>query len=392
MADHIPFVYSGKDCAVLRKTYADSVAVRLSLDTLGKVISHLPTGPLKWLDPAIDGIDRWKNPASVSDSYRVHIERFTGHEQLTDPVFQKAPKKEIVGQFVNAVLNECTRTIQPDWLSVPQLPLVSDSGRNKINRQLAEAADAWRSASSFSCKLILPVIVTHIKQIQHKADRNKRIDLLQSCLQLSKADGYWLVDCSLKDQEGAQPLESVRFPALINLHQEVTEVVSKDLISVAGPYWGMNLILWVRGLVRYPAINLGKSYQYHLPGGKLPAGSERVALPPLKRWAVASPQLETWLQDTVKRTPKGDEAHTQSTEILHNFSHLMSDSREQVATFYKNWFDKLSIVPEPGRSLALFQDFSSAYVLGKSLKELPAKEGSGRKPARVPKQFMVNCL
>jgi hypothetical protein len=392
MADHIPFIYSSKDCTILRKTYSDSLAVRLSLDTLSKVISHLPTGPLRWLDPAIDGIHRWKNVSSVSDAYKIHIERFAGHEQLTDPASQKAPNKDIVRQFVNAVLDECTKTIQPDWLSVPQLPSVSDSSRNRINRCLAAAASEWKSAKRFAGKLILPVIITHIKQIQQKADRNKRVELLTSCCELAKADGYWIVDCSLKDQEGAKPLENVRFPALINFHQEVSEAISKDAISVAGPYWGMNLILWARGLVRHPAVNLGKSYQYHLPGGKLPAGSERVALPPIKRWAVASPQLETWLGDVLKRIPKGDDAHSQFSEILHNFSHLMQDSREQVASFYKSWFDKLASVPEPGRSLALFQDFSSAYVLGKGLRDLPAREGSGRKPSRVAKQFMVNCL
>jgi hypothetical protein len=392
MADHIPFIYSSKDCTILRKIYSDSVTVRLSLDTLGRVISHLPPEPLRWLDPAIDGIDRWKNTSSISDAYKIHIERFAGHEQLTDPARQKAPDKDKVQEFVNTVLDECTRTLQPDWLSVPQLPLVSDSSRNKINRYLAEATSEWKSSKRFSGKLILPAIITHIKQIQHKVDRNKRVELLKSCRELSKADGYWIVDCSLKDQEGAQPLESVRFPALISFHQEVSEIMSKDMISVAGPYWGMNLILWARGLVRHPAVSLGKSYQYHLPGGKLPAGSERVALPPLKRWAVASPQLETWLADALRSIPKGDSAYAQFSEILHSFRHLMNDSREQVASFYKQWFDKLASVPEPGRSLALFQDFSSAYVLGKSLKELPFKEGSGRKAERVAKQFMVTCL
>jgi hypothetical protein len=392
MAEHIPFVYNIKESAVLRKKYSDSVAVRLSLDTLGKVQAHLPSGPLRWLDPAIDGIDRWDRPQSVSDAYKLHISSFSEHDRITDSAFQRAPTKDHVRAFADSVLDRCVDSFQPDWLSVPQLPLAPGSGRNKINRFLAVAASEWRTSRKFSGKFILPAIVTHIKQIKNKTERRKRIELIKRCYELSGAEGYWIVDSSLKDQEGAQPLENVRFPALIDFHQELNKAIVNASISVAGPYWGLNLILWVRGLVRFPAVSLGKSYQYHLPGGKLPPGSERVALPPLKRWAVASNHLESWLLDTLKRVPKTDPAHAEFVEITQNFSHLMTDSREQVATFYKHWFDRLAATPEPGRALALFQDFSSAYVLGKSLRDLPRTEGSGRKPARVAKQFMVNCL
>jgi len=154
----------------------------------------------------------------------------------------------------------------------------------------------------------------------------------------------------------------------------------------------MNMILWVRGLVRYPAIGLGNSYQYHLPGGVLKPGKTRIAIPPLRRWAVASPPLESWLKQAVKRLPKDDVAHSQLSEIVRTFGHLSLDGRMQVATFYKEWFDRISAVSAPGRALALYQDLSSAYVIGKRLPDLPRDEGTARKPWQVPKQFMVNCL
>jgi len=391
MADHIPFLYKKEDCTIFNKQYSDSVAVRLSLDTLPKVNSLLPNGPLRWLDPAIDGIDRWKNPRGVNEDYKAFLRKFTSSSQMTDPTFQQNPQKTVVKNFTWSVLDECVKAFQPDWLSVPLLPLASDSYRNKIVKYLAEATASWKLDRQFRGKMILPVIITHIKQIRLKAERKKRIDLIEDCYKISEATGLWVVDSSLADQEGGHPLESVRFPKLIEFHQELRERLPKDAISIGGPYWGMNLILWARGFIRYLAINLGKSYQYHLPGGKLPKGNERLALPPLKRWAVANPTLREWLQEALKIIPKNDPAHTQFAEILQNFAHLTHNGREQVANFYKQWFDKVAAVPESGRALALFQDFSSAYALGKSLPDIPVK-GPGRKASHVAKQFMVNCL
>src|SRR5438445_5780661 len=42
-------------------------------------------------------------------------------------------------------------------------------------------------------------------------------------------------------------------------------------------------------------------------------------------------------------------------------------ARQQVARFYKDWFHVLAGVPAAGRSLALFQDLSAAYALGRFL-------------------------
>lgn len=391
MADHIPFLYKTEDCAIFNKRYSDSIAVRLSLDTVRNTNSLIPKGPLRWLDPAIDGVDWWKNPKSVNDNYKLYLQRFARSDCMTDSGFQQNPSKSIVQEFTWAVLDECRKAFEPDWLSVPLLPFSNEINRNKITKYLAEATASWKVERNFRGKLILPIIVTHIKQIKLKAERRKRLELIKIAFELSAANGVWVVDRSLADQEGAQPLENIRFPKLIEFHQEITESVPKDAISIAGPYWGMNLILWARGLVQYPAINLGKSYQYHSPGGKLPKGNERIALPPLKRWAVANQQLHRWLQDSLKVIPPSDPAHAQLSAIFQNFTRLTHDAQDQVAEFYKDWFNRIAREPEPSRALALFQDFSAAYALGKGLPDMPVK-GPGRQAAQVAKQFMVNCL
>jgi hypothetical protein len=116
----------------------------------------------------------------------------------------------------------------------------------------------------------------------------------------------------------------------------------------------------------------------------------RIALPPLRRWATVSPQLEAWL----KHLPKSDPGLEELRELIPQFSrfYVEDEARNQVARFYKRWFEKLESTQAPGRALALYQDFSTAYVLGKPLPDLPAEEGTARRPERVAEQFMLQCL
>jgi hypothetical protein len=388
MADYIPFVYTTKDTEILNRYYPDSAAVRLSLESADVMVPKLAPGPKLWLDPAIDGLHRWPE---ITPQYRSHVGRFAGFNEIGDPKFHSKPAKDIVDRFVHALLDECTK-LKPEWLSVPQLPLVADSTRNKINRQLAESTQRWKVSKGFQGKLILPVILTHQKQVHLKAQRDKRVELATSCYGLSGASGIWVVDSSLSDQDGTTTFEHTRFPDLIAFHQELRQALMEGPISIGGPYWGVNLILWARGLVHHPAVGLGNSYQYHLPGGIMSTGKTRIALPPLRRWAIASAQLEDWLRHALKELPPGDEAYVQLAEISKDFSRISLDGRAQVARFYKVWFDQIASVAEDGRALALYHDLSSAYVAGKGLPDLPKAEGTGRKAFRVAKQFMVNCL
>ncbi len=176
-------------------------------------------------------------------------------------------------------------------------------------------------------------------------------------------------------------------------HQELNSKLSAETVTVAGPYWGLNIILWARGLVRLPAIGVGKSFQYHIAGGIQKKPVTRIALPPLRRLAQWSPALKKWLESALRSLPKSDVAHSEFARVLRNFEGLQHDdvARGQVARFYKEWIEKLESVTPSSRALTLYQDFSAAYVLGMGLKPLPSPE-KVRNPARIAKQFMVNCL
>jgi len=394
MTDYIPFVTTPNDCSIAGKLYSDAAAIRVSLERIDQIRELLPSGPKRWLDPAIDGLHH-KDIGKLSDKYRAHLHQFTGYAKIADAQFQQNPQKDTVKSFVFAALDRCNKE-KPDWLSVPQLPLVNDTSRNKINKLLAETSKEWKQEKAFEGKLLLPAIFTHQGQLNNKTARNKKITWIVNCYSAASADGVWAVDSSLYDQEGANTFDH-RFPSLRYLHEELNKALPEGVITVCGPYWGMNLVLWARGLVSYAGIGLGSTYKYNIPGAKLPQGNVRIALSPLRRWATVNADLKEWLNDAVSALPLGDSAATEFANLEKDFSKYLHDrilARTQVAGFYKSWFHKFSKLPMAGRALALFQDLSSSYVLGKGLQKfpLPEEEGTGRRPARVAKQFMMNCL
>lgn len=390
-ADHIPFINSVNDCLIAQKLYADSAVLRVSLETLGKTSSRLPHAPKKWLDPSVDGLHRWP---LISPTYREHISRFAGFDRIGDVEFQSKPDREVVHGFVHAVLDYCKKHHAFDWLTVPQLPLVESVARNKVNKLLAEGAKLWKAERGYPGKLIVPAIFTNQRQINGKTERNKKLAAVLTSLAAANADGVWVVDSTLNDQDGSITFEQKRFPAMIQLHEELKSQLNDEMITVAGPYWGMNIVLWSRGLVKFPAIGLGNSYQYHIPGSVIMAGKSRLALSPLRRWAIATPNLKTWLEKASSQLSMTDPTAVEFATMAKDFGKLQvqSEGRWQIAQFYKNWFDKFSTLPPSGRALALYQDLSSAYVLGKNLPKLPEEEKTARSAARVAKQLMLNCL
>lgn len=389
MADHIPFINGPEDCKLFKRLYADSAMVRLSLETVDNVIGALPKSTITWVDPAVDGLqDLNGKPTS---QYIDHVSKFPGYDRISDPGFQANPDKKVVVDFVYPVMDACVGgSRKPHWVSIPQLPVVGDSSRNKINRMLARAAGEWRIERRFSVKLILPVIFTHQDQTRLKTKRKRPLLLARNCYDAAAADGVWIVESKLFDQEGSKPLDR-RFAAIVDFHKEIAEELPPDAITIAGPYWGLNLILWARNLVRYPAISLGSGYRYYIPGGVLHRANQRLALPPLKRWAVADSRLRAWLRESIGRIPPQEISRRELDALYKNYDALLADWKFQVARFYKRWFDELDAVPRSGRSLALFQQLSSAYVLGRSLPELRG-EGTARRPERVAQQLMMHCL
>ncbi len=395
MSLHIPFIFNAKEASLVQRYYADADVVRVSLDCADR-LGDLPNKSGVWVDGAVDGLDSahpTKKPSEgggADGRWEAHIKQFPAWEKIGDASAQNNPTKTTVESFIAAVLNACLKKYpKAAWLSVPQLAAASGNGRNKINKALADATRVWRGSTRFHGKLILPIVLTHQEQSNLKTDRKGKIDLAAQCYERAGADGYWVAESSLSDQSGAGTYEKKRFPGLVQFHAELASRVPRESISVAGPYWGLNLVLWARGLITHPAIGVGGRYQYHVPGGSGKSPKTRVALPPLRRWAIWGPKLQEWLE----HVPKDDPALKELRELSKEFSKFgVERARAQVAEFYKGWFDLLELVSPAGRSLALYQDLSKAYVLGKALRELPDDEKTARRPERVAEQLMLQCL
>ena len=400
MAAHIPFANTPKDCQILKRHYGDSHVVRVSLEAIDNVWSQLPQDMPVWLDPAIDGCEHHlKN--SVKD-VPAYIAQFEHHSILTSSKHIKEATQQQVQIFVDAVMAKCLQ-FKPKWITVPQLPMVTDTSRNRINSLLAKATCQWKIKNRFNGLLILPLIFTNQQQLKNRTSWRPRLDSAIKWYQSSAADGVWVVDSSLSDQMSTKTFRD-RLPSLLEMHDYLrTSIPSAKII--AGPYWGMNLIIWAKGLCDYPAVCLGTTYQYYLPGDPFKRkGKSRIAIPPLKRWVVVSPEFRDWVDATLNSLDSKDEAFRTLNNIrsdLHNVLKELQDNyglmdeetnRRQIAIFYKKWLDTIEKTPGIGRPLALYQHFSSAFALGKQLPTLPPSSGYTRRPERVAEYFMLNCL
>jgi len=390
MAYYVPFINSKDDLSLARQVYPDSVVYRVTMKSREEIDWNSPPQTKLWVDTEVDALHNW--PKSGNQDFGSYFGSFTGAEKMADADFWSKPDKTAVLNFVNAILGRVLDNVPgAEWLSVPQLPHLKGSDRNKVNRTLAEATREWKSKKGFKGKLILPAIFIHQGQLNNKTERNSKVSHVVACFESSGADGLWVVDSSLHDQDGVGSFAK-RFRGIVNLHEELSKKLPPRTITVAGPYWGLGLVLWARGLVQCAAIGVGRGYQYYIPGGRLPQSSNnRVALAPLRRQAVWSSELKTWIEDTLKKIPKNDLAHEQLSQLLKQFPILKDkkQARKQVALFYGAWLKRFESIPLDGRALALYHDFSSAYVLGKTLKEIPDKVKS---PSRLAEQFMMMCL
>jgi hypothetical protein len=388
---HIPFVNSRDDWSLARQLHPDSAVFRVTMESRSDIGWASSPHAKLWADTETDALHNW--PKSGNRDFNAYFSAFANAKEIADPLFWSKPDRAAVSSFVNSILDNVLQSAPaPAWLSIPQLPHVNGTQRNKVNRALAEATLNWKSKRSFKGKLILPAIFTHQNQLNNKTERNGKISLVISCFEESGADGLWVVDSSLHDQDGTGSFTK-RFKGIVRLHEELTDGLPPRAITVAGPYWALGLVLWARGLVQYTTTGAGRGYQYYIPGGPAPKSSNaRVALAPLRRQAVWSSDLKAWLESALKIIPKTDAAHQQFSDILNQFLILRDkkQARSQVANFYKEWLKKFEAVPVQGRPLALYQDFSSAYVLGKTFDDIPDKVL--RNPSRLAEQFMMICL
>ncbi len=292
-------------------------------------------------------------------------------------------------------MNECKKHA-PDWLSVPQFPHADDSSRNKINRLLAEATGEWKSASNFSGSLILPAVFCSKSQLASKSSRNTKIKAILDSFEKANADGVWTVDESLTDWDGSESFIRERFPAVIALQSELNSSAKlpSNAIKIAGPYWGLNLLLWSRELIQYPAISLGTGWKYNLSGGMPRTGTPRIMISHLKRPVEAQPEMAAWFASAIAAAGPAIEARNELIALsakLQNYQFDREEARAQLNGAYKAWLDVICSTPDKGRAVALYQDFSTAYVFGSTLPDLPI-EGTGRRPGQVAKTFMLSCL
>lgn len=394
MAEHIPFITGEDGCTIVKSTYADSDLIRVPLERAQKFLALRPHGSRVWLDPGIDGLDDLSTRRSEPGQKRTWFEFMKDlphFEKMGSPAFQAKPSAAEVSAFVKSVMDKCAAH-KPAWLTVPQLPLADNATRNKINRSLAAATGKWKSSQGFTGHLILPIVVTHQDQVNGKTARNPKVQHAERCYHDAQADGFWVVDKSLTDDSGSGTLRGKRFPAVIALHEELNDAISSKM-RIAGPYWGLNMVLWARGLVDYPAIGVGSGYQFFLSGGHAKQPSAKLALPSLRRRVGVGPQLKLWLDDAISKLASSHPAHAEFSDIRKRFSVLSQPerAREHVAGSYKQWFNAIASAPKAGRSMALFQDLSAAYTLGKSLPDLP-DEGTARRPEAVAEPLMLSCL
>ncbi len=393
MADHIPFITSQDACNLVNRHYSDSDYARVQLDRADSLARQLPRSVKLWLDPSIEGLDDLTSRRSTEgrpNSWFEFMKNIPGFEAVGNPDFQTNPTPAVVSQFVSAVMELCVKH-RPAWITVPQLPRTSDSSRNRINRLLAKSTGEWKISHNFSGRFILPLIFTNQVQVNGKTQRNPQVKQAGRCYHEAQADGFWAVDKSLDDESGSKTLRNTRVPAIVALHQELNDEIPSK-IKIAGPYWGVNLLLWARGLVDYPAIGVGNAYQYFLPGGHAKLPATHLAIPALRR-RVKIARLEHWLASAVITIGQTHPSWAELEQMRRQLSLLSSSdqAREQVAKFYKAWFALLDATPRAGRPLALFQDLSGAFALGRSLPEFK-DEGTARRPESVVEPLMLNCL
>ncbi len=408
MADYIPFINSPSDQQLADHFYPDAPIYRLSLEGVSKRKITLPPFEKLWLDPCFDGfhhiIGKLIDPTHIdykdlsaedrkAKYMKVHLPgclvSIPDAWKFNDPAFIKDPDKYFLKTTIETLLDQCLDR-KPSWLSVPQLPYTTDTTRHKINKMLAQEAYGWKQRKNFKGLFVLPIIFTHSDQLKGSTAWSAKLKNAQTCLSKSGASIIWTVDKDLDDDKGRETFIP-RFNALIRFHEDLKKTLPAVKI-VSGPYWGMNLVLWARGLCHYPAICVASSFQYYIPAPPKTTPKNRIAIPPLRRLAVANDTLRTWLDTSLKALDKLDPVYKDMETLRQNFSQIQKEevAKKQIVSFYHAWYKSIEKVAVPGRALALYQDLSSAYVVGSKFQPIP--EGDPRDPGKVAKTLMLSCL
>jgi hypothetical protein len=383
----IPFIRANEDFDHVDSFYSDAPLCRVTLERPNFATKLTPKYSL-WLDLAWDGAQQ----PVVNPNYQIYIHRHGSLACLANEEYLKSPQRTPLEGVLLKWLAEVVKA-SPYALSVPQLPHGDGVTNNKINKLLFAITLDWHQSLTHPPKLILPVILTNQRQLNKKTERNAKVNFVKSLVAKHSVEGLWITDQSIEDQQGTTNFEKERFPGIIDFFKEVRSACDVTTV-IAGPFWGLGLLLWARGLASHFAIGLGSTYRYYLPGGMANPPKSRVMLAPLRRWASSTSGLVDWLDESLGLLPANSPEHAELAELRKGYSGLLSreTAKRQVARCYRAWVDKIIKVPSAGRSVALFQDLSAAFVTGKALPDLPDESGPARNPERVAEQLMLNCL
>jgi len=409
MADYIPFVNSSSGCSILDKHYQDAHIVRVSLDKIKRIQADIPSRIPLWLDPAVDAYHHLRTGTWPSDKARWNewqkgtrknwercFKPIAHHEVLLQEKPWVKQHRDKVDHFVAALLKNCLG-FRPKWITAPQLPLSKGVGRT--NNCLVQATGRWKENSAANVKLVLPVIISDSNVLNTKSSRDKVATETGKRLRKARAEVLWVVDTSLADHHRNAQFPK-RYRNLIEFHSLLNEYLPTGTTTVGGPYWGINLVLWARKLCTFPAVSLGTTYTYHYSCGQPRPGNIRLAIPPIRRWVIQKNELKDWLEKAMGRLSPSDPAYRELSELRNNIV-AFRDRRgavTQVAKFYNEWLRRIQGVAPEGRSLALYQDLSSAYVIGRQLPPLPKEVLSTSAPmeireaGKVAEQLMLYCL
>ncbi|WP_417377067.1 hypothetical protein [Gimesia maris] len=423
-SEYIPFISSKKDKKRFDQLFSDSVCARIRLNLESEITKLSEDNIPLWIDSTFDGFSFFQDTKKSGgfEDYLTEREKYDKKGGAFEPrrndfidlmakidsqrdkeiksadlfcnnEFRQKPNQTKVNIYVSRLLDYCYQ-YEPECISVPQIPVSEGTELNKINNSLVKASIAWRDNSHFNGQLILPLIFTKRAHMKGKVEWRPKVDkAIQHCRNLN-LQGMWVVNTDIEDWKGSTA-QTKAFSSLVEMHQYIREHLPENVKKIAGPYWGLNLVLWSRNLIDYPAMNLGTSHKYYLPGSLSKSGNTRMPLIPLRRLAVVSAELREWLASTIKKLDESDENRKIFSELEKKFDFFLSRSENaqyEIAKFQKQWFKSIQSKKRESRAITLFQDLSEAYALGSRLEDLPADEKPGKKPGAIAEHLMLQCL
>lgn len=389
----VGLVNSKNDVSMLKKHYSDIACVRIGVySTPFKYWKMHKIKNKLWVDPCTDVYHNWP-PRNASDvSAFSHLDP---QQQLSNLQPRRKPDRDYLKAYVQTVMQSCYQ-VNPDWISVPQLPYTKGKSRHKANVVLAEETAAWKIQASFRGKLILPIIFADSKLARSVTFLKEKLDFAMESFNASQPDGVWVVDASLDDHSGSPLLSSKILPRLFDFHTELLANLPSKVSLLAGPYWLTNIILWARGLVDIPVIGMGRGYRYGIRGGFSSTPKTRVVMDCLKRQLVLDNiNIADWIESVIERP---NLSHDVVSELRHLRGNLTSylkipeKAPAQSAAVYRTWIESISEIEEDGRALALYQELSKAFANGKAMKTQLPQNNPPKRPEKVVQELMLSCL